>query len=126
MPTLTLELASASPPNPLQHLACLRPCTPLQMRLQHCPHLCPHHSLCFCTPPHLLLGLQSLSSCGTLNLCLQCLPRPPLHLLAPCARGVPSQHFLNTAYHPYAQLLARSIAYSGLLAYMMNAIGEIC
>ncbi|MBW0536516.1 hypothetical protein O181_076231 [Austropuccinia psidii MF-1] len=37
MPTLMLELASASPPNPLQCLACLRTRTPLQIRLQHCP-----------------------------------------------------------------------------------------
>ncbi|MBW0573583.1 hypothetical protein O181_113298 [Austropuccinia psidii MF-1] len=39
MPTLTLELDSTSPPNPLQRLACLRAHTPLQMRLQHCPHI---------------------------------------------------------------------------------------
>ncbi|MBW0550992.1 hypothetical protein O181_090707 [Austropuccinia psidii MF-1] len=98
MPSLMLELASASLPDPLQCLACLCHRTPLQMRLQHCPpsppspllmlpHPCRVPSLCSYSalttpyasapPPHLLLGLQSLSSCGDLKLCLQHCPHPP-------------------------------------------------
>ncbi|MBW0535845.1 hypothetical protein O181_075560 [Austropuccinia psidii MF-1] len=98
MPTLMLELASASLPNPLQRLACLRSLSPLQMRLRHClpslpsqllmlPHPCHLPSLHSCsavtTPdasaplPHLLLGLQSLHSYGALKLCLQHCPHLP-------------------------------------------------
>ncbi|MBW0528221.1 hypothetical protein O181_067936 [Austropuccinia psidii MF-1] len=81
MPTLTLEFASASLPNPLQCLACLCARTPLQMRLQHCPPSPPS------PPPHLLLGLKSLCCCGSLHLpltilkLLECLPNmPPMPL----------------------------------------------
>ncbi|MBW0465762.1 hypothetical protein O181_005477 [Austropuccinia psidii MF-1] len=60
------------------------------------PHLRPHHSLRFRTPPHLLLGLQSLCCCGALKLCLQRHPQPPFRLLAP------AQHASDAAYHSYA------------------------
>ncbi|MBW0533904.1 hypothetical protein O181_073619 [Austropuccinia psidii MF-1] len=65
---------------------------------------CPH------TLPHILLGLQSLHSCGALKLCLQCHPHPPLCLLAPTACGVPSQHASDTAYHPYTCIVPTQYA----------------
>ncbi|MBW0572732.1 hypothetical protein O181_112447 [Austropuccinia psidii MF-1] len=93
------------------------------MILQHCPH----HSLCFHTPPNLLIGLQSLRCCGALRLCLQrrlpslhpysacptclqhCLPSlcsqcppdmpltPPSHWPDPYAPAAPHLH----PYHPH-------------------------
>ncbi|MBW0464526.1 hypothetical protein O181_004241 [Austropuccinia psidii MF-1] len=143
MPTLMHELAFASPPHPLQPLACLRGCTTLQIYasnatltppyafchpldpLRHLPSFrlhsalptflqhCPHTGLILNTayhpyappfpqvetkmsppisalttpyastpPPHLLHRLQSLCSPGTLKICLQCCPQPPLCLLS--------------------------------------------
>ncbi|MBW0506300.1 hypothetical protein O181_046015 [Austropuccinia psidii MF-1] len=49
MPTLMLELASKSPPNPVQCLACICAHTPLQMRLEHCLPSLPSPLLLF---PH--------------------------------------------------------------------------
>ncbi|MBW0522151.1 hypothetical protein O181_061866 [Austropuccinia psidii MF-1] len=57
MPTLTLELASASLPNPLQCLACLGTCTPLQMRLRHCPPSPPSQFLML-PHPRLIFSLR--------------------------------------------------------------------
>ncbi|MBW0575848.1 hypothetical protein O181_115563 [Austropuccinia psidii MF-1] len=66
------------------------------MRLQHFPHLCPHHSLCFRTPASLSPWLTIL----TLQRGPQVMPltqrSPPLRLLAP------AQHASDAAYHPYA------------------------
>ncbi|MBW0556891.1 hypothetical protein O181_096606 [Austropuccinia psidii MF-1] len=109
MPTLMLELASASPPNPLQCLACLCARTSLQMRLQHCPPIAALSTPYASAPaPHLLLSLQSLHSCGALKLveCLpnmppmpltilmlgECLPEMPPMLLTILMLAVPSQH----------------------------------
>ncbi|MBW0469265.1 hypothetical protein O181_008980 [Austropuccinia psidii MF-1] len=45
-------------------------------------------------PPHLLLGLQSLCSCGALKLCLRRRPHPPYPSLHPPnpIRRLPSLH----------------------------------
>ncbi|MBW0577963.1 hypothetical protein O181_117678 [Austropuccinia psidii MF-1] len=84
MPTLTLELASASPPNPLQRLACLRAHTPLHMRLQHCPN----HSLCFCTPASSSPWLTILTLLRGPQVLPPTQPSPPL--TPPCTRRLPS------------------------------------
>ncbi|MBW0572615.1 hypothetical protein O181_112330 [Austropuccinia psidii MF-1] len=112
MPTITLELASASPPNPLSHLACLRACTPLQMRLQHCPHLRLHHSLCFHTPTSSSPWLTILTLLRGPQVMPPTPPSPPftppctLLILSaayhPYTRGLPSQNASDTAYHPQA------------------------
>ncbi|MBW0520066.1 hypothetical protein O181_059781 [Austropuccinia psidii MF-1] len=94
MPTLTLELASTSPPNPLQHLSCLCARTPLQMRLQHGPPISALTTPYASAPlPHLLLGLQSL----------HCFGAPNVALTPPYA----SSHLPNTSssYHPYAHIV---------------------
>ncbi|MBW0582845.1 hypothetical protein O181_122560 [Austropuccinia psidii MF-1] len=106
MPTLTLELASASPPNPLQCLACLSTRTPLQMRLQHCPP----------SPPSLLLTLLhpclifSLAyntytpagpSSNASNATLTPLTPPCTHLLPSLLSWMPAQNASDAAYHPY-------------------------
>ncbi|MBW0557320.1 hypothetical protein O181_097035 [Austropuccinia psidii MF-1] len=89
MPTLMVELASASLPNPLQCLACLRACTPFQMRLQHCPH----HSLHFCTPASSLWPTILTLLRGP-----QVMP-----LMPPSTPLTPNP--LSAAYYPYAQVL---------------------
>ncbi|MBW0584411.1 hypothetical protein O181_124126 [Austropuccinia psidii MF-1] len=84
------SLASASPPNPPRRFASLRARTALQMTLQHCPHLHPHHSLC---PPNTTYHPYA---CGV----------PSQHApdtTDPYACVVPSRHAPNTAYHPYAR-----------------------
>ncbi|MBW0489821.1 hypothetical protein O181_029536 [Austropuccinia psidii MF-1] len=108
MPTLMLELASASLPNPLRRLACLHACTPLQMRLQHCPH----HSLCFRTCSSSSPQLTVLTLLWSPQVMPLAPPSPPL--TPPCTRvilsatyhphacAVPYQHASNTAYHPNA------------------------
>ncbi|MBW0494563.1 hypothetical protein O181_034278 [Austropuccinia psidii MF-1] len=48
------------------------------MRFQHCPPISVLTTPYTSTPlPHLLLGLQSLRSCGALKLCLRRCPHPP-------------------------------------------------
>ncbi|MBW0550157.1 hypothetical protein O181_089872 [Austropuccinia psidii MF-1] len=84
MPTLTLELASASPPNPLQRLACLRAHTPLQMR----PHLCPHHSLRFRTPASYSPWITILILLWVPQVMPPTPPSPPL--TPPCTCRLPS------------------------------------
>ncbi|MBW0532633.1 hypothetical protein O181_072348 [Austropuccinia psidii MF-1] len=85
MPTLTLGLASASPPNPLKLLACLCARTSLQMRLRHFPPsppspllTLPHPRLIFSLAynPYAPAGPSSHASDAALT--------TPLHLLA-CA-----------------------------------------
>ncbi|MBW0478306.1 hypothetical protein O181_018021 [Austropuccinia psidii MF-1] len=159
MPTLILELASASPPNPLQQLECLCASTPLQMRLQHCPPsppspllMLPHPRLIFSSAynPCAPVGPSNYASnaayhpyaCGrpqdetmmpppisaltTPLLTILTLPPYP-HNIPPTPPSTPLiPNPLSPAYHPYTQVLARSIGYGGLLAYMMNAIREIC
>ncbi|MBW0508479.1 hypothetical protein O181_048194 [Austropuccinia psidii MF-1] len=104
MPTLTLELASASPPNPLQCLVCLCAHNPPD----ETPTLPPISTLttpyAYAPLPHLLLSLQFLRSCGALNAHLTCLrcylqslrlqfpPDMPLMRLAIHMLAVPSQH----------------------------------
>ncbi|MBW0527784.1 hypothetical protein O181_067499 [Austropuccinia psidii MF-1] len=59
-------------------------------------------------PPFLLCRLQFLGSCGALKICLWGHPKPPLCL------------FLSEP------LTIVTLRYGGFLAYMMNAIREIC
>ncbi|MBW0539269.1 hypothetical protein O181_078984 [Austropuccinia psidii MF-1] len=119
---LLLELASASPPNPLQCLACLRACTPLQMRLRNCPPISSLTTPYASKPlPHPLLGLQSLCSCRALKLCIRRFPHhpyaslhPPLTILTPLmiltllqrsqdeTTMHPPIYTLTTPYNPYA------------------------
>ncbi|MBW0460384.1 hypothetical protein O181_000099 [Austropuccinia psidii MF-1] len=88
MPTLTLELASTSLPNPLLRLACLRARTPLQMRLQHYPPsppspllMLPHPRLIFSLAhnPYAAAGPSSYASRP---------PSPPF--TPPCTCHLPS------------------------------------
>ncbi|MBW0544802.1 hypothetical protein O181_084517 [Austropuccinia psidii MF-1] len=104
MPTLMLELASTSPPKPLQWLACLCARTPLQMRLRHCPQ----HSLRFHTPSSSSPWLTIL----TVVECLPDMPPKPVTILTLvnacptflqcCLPSLRSQYPPDTAYHPYA------------------------
>ncbi|MBW0552901.1 hypothetical protein O181_092616 [Austropuccinia psidii MF-1] len=117
MPTLTLELASTSPPNPLQRLTCLCACTPLQIRLQHFPPSPPS--------PLLLLPIFTLLQCPQYETTMP--PSPLLTLPHPClifslaynsyAPAGPSSYasnatptplmpnHLSATYHPYPQVL---------------------
>ncbi|MBW0587329.1 hypothetical protein O181_127044 [Austropuccinia psidii MF-1] len=91
-------------PNPQHGLPSLCSCSALKLRLQFCPP----------SPPSLLLTiphprLQSLCSRSTLN--------PPYA----------SSHPPNPLRRlPFLRSCIRFIGYGGLLAYMMNAITEIC
>ncbi|MBW0520464.1 hypothetical protein O181_060179 [Austropuccinia psidii MF-1] len=97
MPTLMLELASASLPNPLRCLACLGARSPLHMRLRHCPHHSRHIFSLACNP-----YTPAAPSCYTSDSALT-----PLCLILsaayhPYACVVPSQHASDAAYHPWA------------------------
>ncbi|MBW0519260.1 hypothetical protein O181_058975 [Austropuccinia psidii MF-1] len=83
MPTLTLELASASRHNSPQCLACLHAHTSLQMRLQHFPPSPLSHS----RPYHLYAHMVPS----------QCAYASAYH-----PYGLPSRHASDAAYHPYA------------------------
>ncbi|MBW0587340.1 hypothetical protein O181_127055 [Austropuccinia psidii MF-1] len=76
------------------------------MRLQQCSPISalttPYASA---PPPHLLLGLQFLHSCGALKLCVRCCPHPPLHSQCPPDMPPMPPHtslILKAAYDPYA------------------------
>ncbi|MBW0487100.1 hypothetical protein O181_026815 [Austropuccinia psidii MF-1] len=71
------------------HRTCLCTGTALQMRLQHCPPISAlTTSYPSAPPPHLLLGLQSLRSCGAFMSCLRCPPH--------------TGSILKASYDPYA------------------------
>ncbi|MBW0575335.1 hypothetical protein O181_115050 [Austropuccinia psidii MF-1] len=84
MPTLTLELASASPPNPLRRL----------VRLSYNPYAHAGPSSYALAPPSPPLCLLAPATCGV----------PSRHAsdatYHPYAHEVPSQHASNAAYHP--------------------------
>ncbi|MBW0477009.1 hypothetical protein O181_016724 [Austropuccinia psidii MF-1] len=100
------SLACPSPSNLPRRFACLRTCTALQMRLQHCP------SISVLTTPYALTPPPLPSLCSRVP--SQHPPDTAYHTYArgvhsqhdpdttyPYARGVPSQHAPNTTY-PYA------------------------
>ncbi|MBW0543171.1 hypothetical protein O181_082886 [Austropuccinia psidii MF-1] len=130
MPILTHELASASPPNPLQPLAFLRACTALTpttpqdhqyIPLILPPHVCPHPSLCFrnpTSPSPLLTILMLPQDPQDMPLTPPSTPfKPPPTLLIlyatyhPYTHVVPSRHASNTAYHPYAHVVPSRYVY---------------
>ncbi|MBW0535592.1 hypothetical protein O181_075307 [Austropuccinia psidii MF-1] len=109
------SLASTSPPNLPQHFACLRACTALQMRLQHCPPISvlttpyaftppPLPSLCSRGASHISQHHLSLRSRSALPTCSQhhlllrlcsALPTCSRHHLSLQLRSA-SQHALDT------------------------------
>ncbi|MBW0498267.1 hypothetical protein O181_037982 [Austropuccinia psidii MF-1] len=103
MPTLTLELASTFPPNPLHP-------TPLQMRLQHFPPISTLTTPYSSTPP--LLTIFMLLKCSQDETTMPAsplltLPHPRLIFSSaynPYAPAGPSSYAsdtaLNPAYHP--------------------------
>ncbi|MBW0578058.1 hypothetical protein O181_117773, partial [Austropuccinia psidii MF-1] len=106
-------LASASPPNPPQCFACLRACTALDMRLQHCPpisvfttpyaltplplpFLCSRGALPTCSQQHLSLRLcNALPTCSQHHLSLRLLSALPTSSRH-CLPSVRLQHALPT------------------------------
>ncbi|MBW0486312.1 hypothetical protein O181_026027 [Austropuccinia psidii MF-1] len=107
MPTLMLELDSASHPNPLQCLAFLRARTPLQMRLQNYPPSLPSPLLTLPHPcfifslvynPYAPAGPLTYASKATLTHLIQ----PPLTIIT---LAVPSQHSSNATYQFYAHVV---------------------
>ncbi|MBW0585123.1 hypothetical protein O181_124838 [Austropuccinia psidii MF-1] len=115
------SLASASPPNPPQHFACLRARTALQMRLRHCPpslasplltlsHPCPYHLYAHVCPPDTAYhpyarGVPSRHAPDTTYpyACVVPSRHAPNTASHPYACVVPSRHAPVTAYHPYTQ-----------------------
>ncbi|MBW0482306.1 hypothetical protein O181_022021 [Austropuccinia psidii MF-1] len=81
-------------PNPQGCICSLCSSSPLKMRLQRLPHLCPHHPLCFRTP--------TLSSPPLYILTLPWHPQD-MPLTPPSTPLMPNP--LSAAYHPYTQVL---------------------